>query len=195
MTNQITPQIILASASPRRAELLRQLNLSYLVEMTDIDETPYPHETPADYVTRLSQQKALTAQEKLKSSLPILAADTVVVLNHTIMGKPADDDHAIAMLQQLSNQMHYVLTAITLVGKKRQQALSTTSVFFKALRLSEIIQYVKTGEPMGKAGSYAIQGLGSCFIERIQGSYSGVMGLPLFETSELLAHEGIEVLS
>ena len=195
MTYQITPQIILASASPRRAELLCQLNLSYLIEIADIDETPYLNETPINYVTRIAEQKAAKVQENLKSSLPILAADTIVILNNVIMGKPTDDNHAIAMLQQLSNQVHQVLTAVTLIGKKRQQSLSTTSVFFKELRLSEIIQYVKTGEPMGKAGSYAIQGLGSCFIKYIQGSYSGVMGLPLFETAQLLAHEGIEVLA
>ena len=189
------PKIILASASPRRQELLKQIKIRHHVQVVDIDETPKLNEAPTDYVQRLAFEKAAACQEKFHPKLPILAADTTVVLNGKIMGKPQDENDAKAMLQELSGNTHHVFTAIALFGKKQHSALSITEVTFKKLSDAQIHAYWQSGEPLGKAGSYAIQGVASAFIERINGSFSGVMGLPLFETAQLLALEGIEVIS
>ncbi|MDD5215216.1 MAG: Maf family protein [Methylococcales bacterium] len=189
------PKIILASASPRRQELLKQIKIRHQVHVVDIDETPKLNELPVDYVQRLAFEKAAACQEKFQPELPILAADTTVVLNGKIMGKPQDEADAKAMLQELSGNTHLVFTAIALFGKEQHAALSVTEVTFKTLSDAQIHAYWQSGEPLGKAGSYAIQGVASAFIERINGSFSGVMGLPLFETAQLLALEGIEVIS
>ncbi len=188
------PQIILASASPRRRELLNQIKIRHRVQTTEIDETPLQFESPSAYVQRLAIEKAAACAKQFKPQLPILAADTAVVLNEKIMGKPVDENDALAMLRELSGKTHQVFTAIALHGRKHHTAISVTDVTFKTLSDSEIHAYWQTGEPCDKAGSYAIQGQGSLFIEHINGSFSGVMGLPLFETAQLLALEGIELL-
>jgi len=189
------PRIILASASPRRQELLKQIKIAHQVQIVEIDETPKPNENPADYVQRLAFEKATACRKKFNPKLPILAADTSVIFNHKILGKPENESDAKAMLQQLSGNTHEVFTAIALFGKSQHTALSITQVTFKTLTDSQIHAYWQSGEPIDKAGSYAIQGIASAFIEKINGSFSGVMGLPLFETAQLLALEGIEVLA
>ena len=189
------PKIILASASPRRQELLKQIKIAHQVQIVDLDETPKLNETPADYVQRLAFEKALACKEKFAPKLPILAADTSVIFDNQILGKPENENDAKAMLQQLSGNTHQVFTAIALFGKAQHTALSVTEVTFKTLSDAQIHAYWQSGEPLGKAGSYAIQGIASAFIEKINGSFSGVMGLPLFETAQLLALEGIEVLA
>jgi septum formation protein len=188
------PQIILASASPRRRELLNQIHVRHLVQTADIDETPFSTESPETYVQRLALEKALACRQKFNPTLPILAADTTVVLGNQIMGKPQNEADAFQMLNQLSGNTHHVFTAIALLGNKQNVVMSKTEVTFKILSENEIHAYWQSGEPLDKAGSYAIQGKGSLFIERINGSFSGVMGLPLFETAQLLALEGIELL-
>jgi septum formation protein len=187
----MTAQIILASASPRRKELLDQINVAYRVHPVDLDETPLSNEAPLDYVQRLAAEKSAACVAQLGSGLPVLAADTAVVLDGLIMGKPKDRDDAFAMLRQLSGKMHRVYSAISLRGKEHGQAVSITEVTFRPLTEREIEAYWQSGEPVGKAGSYAIQGMGGVFVASINGSFSGVVGLPLFETSELLSRQGI----
>ncbi|MEY2666575.1 MAG: hypothetical protein RLZZ384_746 [Pseudomonadota bacterium] len=189
------PKIVLASASPRRRELLAQIQVSHLVHIAEIDETPLPNERPEQYVQRLAIEKAAACIQKFNPHLPVLAADTAVVLDGRIMGKPQDKNDAMTMLRDLSGKTHHVFTAIALQGKKTHHALSVTQVTFKTLLEAEIQAYWQSHEPLDKAGSYAIQGQGSIFIERINGSFSGVMGLPLFETAQLLRLEGIELLA
>jgi septum formation protein len=189
------PKIVLASASPRRRELLEQIHVPHIVHIADIDETPLLNEIPEDYVQRLATQKAAACIEKFNPHIPVLAADTAVVLEGKIMGKPQNKEDALAMLRDLSGKTHHVFTAIALQGKKAHSALSVTQVTFKILLEDEIQAYWHSSEPLDKAGSYAIQGQGSVFIERINGSFSGVMGLPLFETAQLLRLEGIELLT
>lgn len=187
----MTAQIILASASPRRMELLDQIKVAYRVNPVDVDETPLPNETPLDYVRRLAAEKSAACIAQLGDGLPVLAADTAVVLGDLIMGKPKDRDDALAMLRQLSGKMHRVYSAVSLRGREHGQAVSITEVTFKSLTECEIAAYWQSGEPVDKAGSYAIQGLGGVFVESISGSFSGVVGLPLFETAELLSRQGI----
>jgi len=187
----MTAQIILASASPRRKELLDQIKVVYSVNPVDLDETPQPGEAPLDYVQRLAAEKSAACIAQLGDGLPVLAADTAVVLGDLIMGKPKDRDDALAMLRQLSGKMHRVYSAVSLRGREHGQAVSITEVTFRALTEGEITAYWQSGEPVDKAGSYAIQGLGGIFVESISGSFSGVVGLPLFETAELLSRQGI----
>jgi septum formation protein len=189
----MTAQIILASASPRRSELLDQIKVRHSVYPVDIDETPRQDEVPLDYVLRMANEKSLACVERLGLQIPVLAADTTVVLGSRIMGKPADQDDALAMLMQLSGKTHQVYSAISLRGKAHNLAVSQTEVTFKYLTEQEAMAYWLSGEPIDKAGSYAIQGIGGRFVESIKGSFSGVVGLPLFETAELLLKEGIEV--
>jgi septum formation protein len=198
----MSAQIILASASPRRKELLAQINITPVVYPVDLDETPMPNEQPLAYVQRLAAEKSALCIDTLKadatailiSNLPILAADTSVVLDDCIMGKPKDKADGLAMLAKLSGRTHQVYTAISLRGKHHWQAVSVTDVTFRELTETELMAYWQTGEPADKAGAYAIQGLGSSFVKSITGSHSGVMGLPLFETAELLANQGIHLL-
>jgi septum formation protein len=194
----MSAQIILASASPRRKELLSQINITPIIHPVTLDETPLPNEMPLAYVQRLAAEKsalcAVSLAAILKVDLPILAADTAVVLDDSIMGKPKNQEDGIAMLMGLSGRTHRVYTAISLRGTQHWQAVSVTEVTFRNLTESEIIAYWHTGEPLDKAGSYAIQGLGGSFVESIKGSYSGVMGLPLFEIAGLLAQQGINLL-
>ncbi len=189
------PKIVLASASPRRRELLEQIHVPHIIHIAEIDETLHLNETATHYVQRLAIEKAATCMQKFNPSLPILSADTAVVLEGKIMGKPKNKDDALAMLGDLSGKTHHVFTAIVLQGKQVHSALSVTQVTFRALVDHEIEAYWHSGEPIDKAGSYAIQGQGSIFIERIEGSFSGVMGLPLFETAQLLRLEGIELMA
>jgi septum formation protein len=186
------PFIYLASGSPRRRELLAQLGLSFDLLVTDIDESLQSGELADAYVCRLARDKARAALGHLpERRAPVLGADTTVVVDRHILGKPADRETAAAMLRRLSGRDHDVLTAVALVdadGDEQREAVavSRTVVTFRALSDAEIDGYWATGEPCDKAGGYAIQGFGAIFIEAIHGSYSGVMGLPLFETAHLL---------
>ncbi len=186
-------QIILASASPRRKELLDQINVSYRVYPVDLDETPWPDEAPLDYVQRVAAEKSAACKAQLNTEIPVLAADTAVILGSVIMGKPKDKADAMAMLTQLSGKTHQVYSAVSLRGREHGQAVSITEVTFRCLTEQEMLAYWHSGEPVDKAGSYAIQGRGGVFIESIKGSFSGVVGLPLFETAELLSKQGIEL--
>lgn len=190
----MSPQIILASASPRRKELLAQIKVTALVHPVDLDETPLPDEQPLVYVQRLAAEKSALCVENLSVDLPVLAADTAVVLDDSIMGKPRNREDGVAMLTRLSGKTHYVYTAVSLRGMQHWQAVSVTEVTFREITESEIIAYWETGEPTDKAGAYAIQGLGGLFVASIKGSFSGVVGLPLFETAGLLAKQGIHLL-
>lgn len=187
-------QIILASASPRRKQLLEQLGIQVVIYPVDLDETPRQNESPMDYVQRVAAEKSALAASLLTKELPILAADTAVVINGKILGKPKNRDDGIDMLAGLSGQSHQVLSAISLRGDRHWQTLNVTEVKFRQLTEQEISLYWQTGEPLDKAGGYAIQGLAAGFIEEINGSYSGVMGLPLYETAQLLAKQGIGIL-
>lgn len=189
----MTARIILASASPRRQELLDQIKVAYKVDPVVINETPLSGEAPGNYVRRIAAEKsAACLAQSGGSGLPVLAADTAVVLGNRIMGKPENRDDATAMLKQLSGKTHQVYSAVSLRGRDHFQALSVTEVTFRTLTDREILVYWLSGEPVDKAGAYAIQGLGGIFVESIKGSYSGVVGLPLFETAELLSKQGIE---
>lgn len=186
--------IYLASLSPRRRELLDQIKLEYQQIAITIDETPYPKEAPQDYVIRLALEKAKAGRMAVPTTAPVLGADTVVVYRKQLFGKPIDEDDAKRMLRQLSGHYHKVMTAVALVtGTKERVRLNISKVHFHRLSEADIQAYVNTGEPLDKAGGYAIQGLASVFIKSIEGSYSGVMGLPLFETAKLLAEVGIKI--
>ncbi|ALO45448.1 Maf family protein [Pseudohongiella spirulinae] len=183
------PDLILASASPRRSELLRQLGVRFRVLTADIDETPELNEKPEQYVQRLAREKAQTILRSAQrpAHLAVLGADTIVVCDGQLLGKPADADQAAAMLSQLSAHTHRVLTAVCVCNdEKLQIRLSDTEVTFRALSAHDTDCYIRSGEPFGKAGAYAVQGLGAAFVTGISGSYSGVVGLPLFETAQLL---------
>ncbi|WP_394754234.1 Maf family protein [Crenothrix sp.] len=188
----MTAQIILASASPRRKELLDQIGVAYRIVAVDIDESVRIGELPLVYVQRMAAEKSAACVAKWGNHLPVLAADTTVVLGDVIMGKPKDKQDALSMLRQLSGATHQVYTSISLRGNEHSQMVSITEVTFKPLTDAELERYWHTGEPLDKAGSYAIQGLGALFVESIKGSFSGVVGLPLFETGQLLIKQGIQ---
>lgn len=186
----------LASKSPRRRELLGRLGLEFGVLGIDIPEHRAPAEAPADYVRRVAREKAGAGLLRVVSvpDAAVLGADTEVVLDDEVFGKPRDADDAVAMLHRLSGRTHEVISAVSLVSASREaQAVSVSQVTFGELSEAQVAAYVATGEPMGKAGAYAIQGGGEVFVRRLSGSYSGVMGLPLFETAALLKGFGIEV--
>lgn len=179
------PQLILASASPRRSELLGTLGVTFECRPADCDETPRPGEAPAALVQRLARDKAQTVAAE--TVLPVLAADTVVARGDEIFGKPRSRAHAADMLRRLSGSKHEVLTAVALITDDQlRERLVTTSVSFRELADQEISAYCATGEPDDKAGAYAIQGGAASFVEHLNGSYTGVVGLPLAETLELL---------
>lgn len=188
-------QIYLASASPRRRDLLRQIGVECQVSPVDVDEAPHPGEAPAEYVLRLALAKARAGHEAVRrlAPLPVLAADTAVTLDNEILGKPRDRQHALFMMRRLSGRSHKVLTAVALIDGEASSRLSVSSVTFRPVSDQEILAYWNTGEPADKAGGYAVQGLAAAFIARLEGSYSGVMGLPLFETAELLQQAGIKM--
>jgi len=188
--------LILASQSPRRKQLLTQLGYQFSVQPSDIDESVKEAETAHDYVLRLAKQKAqhvlasLTAAEQTNSFA--LGSDTSVVLNGEILGKPESEDDCIQTLSLLSNNKHQVLTAIALASKTGVKGeVITTDVVFKTLTTAEIKAYWLTGEPQDKAGSYGIQGIAGQFVKNINGSYSAVVGLPLYETTKLLKSVGL----
>lgn len=185
--------IYLASASPRRAELLGQIGVRFSTLIPDLDETPLAGELPEDYVARIAREKAVFAGEHLvPEGSAVLAADTAVVLGNEIFGKPRDKDDALVMLGKLSGREHRVLTAVALyVQGKNRVALSESKVQFRSFSPQEAEAYWNTGEPADKAGAYGIQGMGAVFVKHLQGSYSGVMGLPLFETARLLSEAGL----
>ncbi|MGH8508448.1 MAG: Maf family protein [Gammaproteobacteria bacterium] len=188
------------SESPRRQALLGQLGVAFATISAAVDETWNGAETPVRYVERLALEKARAGWRALAQHdpLPVLGADTAVVLEGVILGKPSDPSDALKMLAALSGRRHDVYTAVTLVeasGASYLSRVNVTRVTLREIAAWEQQRYVTTGEPVGKAGAYAIQGLAAAFIERIEGSYSGVMGLPLYETAELLRAAGIEILA
>ena len=184
--------IILASASPRRQELLAQIGVRFTVRSQYIDESIRIGELANDYVSRMAQEKANSALSALcvtkdSSDTLVLAADTSVVCDATVLGKPLDEADAVDMLRRLSGREHRVLSAVTLSTQDKQRTvLSESRVTFCEISIEEAQQYYRSGEPLGKAGAYAIQGYAAVFVEQLVGSYSGVMGLPLFETALLL---------
>lgn len=186
------PVICLASNSPRRRELLSQIGVAHMVMAADIDESVHPGEPPQAYVVRLAREKAL-AIHRNRPQLPVLAADTTVVVDGRVFGKPRDRSDAIAMLLELAGRTHEVLTAVALANAQGvSERLSASTVRFRKISPQECAAYWESGEPRDKAGGYAIQGLGAVFVESLSGSYSAVMGLPLFETGELLQAAGIQ---
>jgi septum formation protein len=186
--------IYLASGSPRRRALLQQIGVSFQVIGIDLDETALADEAPLAYVSRLAEAKAAAGWQRSRDlgNAPVLAADTAVVLDGRILGKPADMENAISMLRELSSRTHEVLTAVAMrTAAGTQLKISRSMVTFRSIDAAEARDYWATGEPRDKAGAYAIQGYASVFIADLKGSYSGVMGLPLFETAELLEAAGI----
>jgi len=186
--------IVLASASARRSLLLTQIGVRHRAVAADVDETPRRGEAPDRYVGRLAEDKARAIVHAAGGApdRPVLAADTTVVLDGHIYGKPADEADCIAMLAALGGRRHAVLTALALWSDGRlRHALSTSHVTFRDIGTEESRRYWASGEPAGKAGAYAIQGLGAVFVERLEGSFSGVMGLPLYETAALLDGVGV----
>ncbi|WP_342649622.1 Maf family protein [Pseudomonas sp. REB1044] len=180
-------QLYLASGSPRRRELLAQIGVPFTRVHAPIDETPLPAEAPQAYVERLARAKAAAGFATLSAPGVVLGADTAVVLDGVILGKPDDREHALAMLGDLSGREHQVLTAVALTDGQRSLSLCVaTQVRFRAISFDEAWRYWASGEPVDKAGGYAIQGLGAVFVSAIAGSYSAVVGLPLSETAELL---------
>jgi len=187
------PEMIrLASQSPRRAELLSQIGVSFETSPADIDETPLNNELAEDYVMRMAQEKARVIHQQYPNQW-VLGSDTSVILGDKILGKPLDREDGIAMLSSLSGKTHRVLTSVSLLGSSEHHALSESLVTFRDLSTAEIEAYWETGEPTDKAGAYAVQGQAAVFISRINGSFSGIMGLPLFETAQLLAQAGIKI--
>jgi septum formation protein len=185
--------IYLASASPRRSALLDQIAVAHRVQPVDVDETALAAEPAGEYVRRLAVLKAETLWQKLAAPLrqPVLGADTAVVLDNEILGKPRDEQDCLRMLGLLSERTHQVFTAVALRASGGcESRVNVSDVTFRKLSDDEIRRYWRTGEPADKAGAYAVQGRAALFIERIAGSYSGIMGLPLFETGELLAAIG-----
>jgi len=192
-----SPILILASASPRRQQLLEQLGLTFSVAEQNIDESQHTGETPGLYVQRMAREKADSALRihRQRENCVVIGADTIVVLNEVVMGKPRDELDARRMLLQLAGREHRVLSAVTVCSTNHSEtSLSISRVQFRAISPLEAASYWQTGEPQGKAGGYAIQGLAAMFVKQLSGSYSGVMGLPLYETARLLDDFGISCL-
>ena len=188
------PLIYLASASPRRSALLTQIGVPHRIAPVPVDESVDGAEAPEKYVTRLAALKADTLWQNLPvdERLPVLGSDTSVVVDRTILGKPVDESDCLRMLELLSGRTHQVHTAVAVRSAAGSEVrLSVSDVTFRDLSRAEMRAYWQTGEPADKAGGYAIQGRGAVFIRHIAGSYSGIMGLPLFETAELLAAQSI----
>ncbi|PSS58009.1 nucleoside triphosphate pyrophosphatase [Pseudomonas sp. BBP2017] len=189
--------LYLASGSPRRRELLTQIGIPFTPLSASVDESPLPNEAAPAYVERLARAKACAGLAALlplaaNAALAVLGADTAVVLNGQILGKPVDRDDALAMLAALSGREHQVLTAVAVADQQRCLSVCVTSqVCFRPISCQEADAYWASGEPLDKAGAYAIQGLGAVFVQRIEGSYSAVVGLPLSETAELLGQFAI----
>ena len=188
--------VYLASASPRRRELLAQIGVRYELVVSDIPEIPRVGETPENFVTRMAVEKAQAGKGIIGSTgdKPVLGADTAVVVDNEILGKPADREQGLAMLQRLSGRRHEVMSAVALLTDRLETRLSISHVSFRPLTDAEMDAYWQTAEPQDKAGAYGIQGKAAIFIDGLEGSYSAVMGLPLFETAELLQAAGITLL-
>lgn len=197
--------IYLASRSPRRRELLKQIGVNFEVLMfrgdprrgPDVDETPFPNESAGAYALRVAREKAVFgAEHLLKRGLPprpVLAADTTVVIDDAIIGKPDDAAHAAQILRALSGREHRVITVIAMADRDDMDTrISVSQVWFREISDAEIQRYIQSGEPFDKAGAYGIQGRAAAFITRIDGSYSGIMGLPLAETVELMQQFGLQ---
>lgn len=181
------PPLVLASASPRRRELLAAAGLDFTVDTSEVDETPRAGERPVDYVRRLAEAKARAVAARHPAAM-VLGADTTVVVDGDILGKPADDGEARAMLARLQGRAHQVLTGVALIrGNWSRVDVATTDVWFAPMSAAEIDAYVASGEPMDKAGAYGIQGLASRYVSRIDGSYANVVGLPVAMVSALMA--------
>jgi septum formation protein len=192
----LNQMLVLASASPRRAELLEQIGLEFSVLPADIDERRRTNESPANYVERMAREKALQGWAlSTTDAVLVIGADTAVVLADRVFGKPADQQDAVRSLVELAGQTHTVMTAVTITdGIQVEQCLSATRVTLRDISAAEAAAYWRSGEAADKAGGYAIQGLGAQFVAGIEGSYSGVVGLPLFETTELLERFGYVLL-
>lgn len=189
----MAPTVVLASGSPRRLELLRRIGVEPVVRPADIDETPQPDEAPEATVARLARTKAHTVEHT--ASELVIAADTEVVLRHGVLGKPADASGAAAMLRSLAGRSHRVVTGVHVAwGDEEAAAVEETVVHVRELTEAEIDAYVATGEPFGKAGAYAIQGAGGMFVERIEGSDTNVIGLPLTTVVRLAGEVGVTLL-
>ncbi len=191
-------QVYLASRSPRRCELLGQIGVRFRVIAIDTDETRLPDEAPRDYVRRVALEKARSVRAVVPAldPRPVLAADTAVVAADRVLGKPRGQADAARMMRLLSGRTHQVLTGVALIARGEERtALSENRVTFRALGQEEVRRYWQTGEPRDKAGGYAIQGYGALFVVGLEGSYSGVMGLPLFETGCLLEQAGVELMA
>ncbi|XXD07877.1 Maf family protein [Klebsiella sp. R445] len=181
--------LYLASGSPRRQELLTQMGLCFERLVPGIEEQRLPQESAEHYVVRLAREKAQAGVVLAERDLPVLGADTIVILNGEVLEKPHDADHAAEMLRMLSGKTHQVMTAVALADKQQTlDCLVMTEVTFRLLSEQDIAGYVASGEPLDKAGAYGIQGLGGCFVRKINGSYHAVVGLPLVETYELLSN-------
>jgi len=188
------PVLHLASSSPRRRELLTALGLQFSHGGVAVDESALPGESVADMVLRLATTKARTACDSGDYMVPVLGADTVVTLDDSVFGKPASMEDALNMLASLSGRTHQVLTGVAVLAQgELWTALSQTEVQFREIDPDEAEAYWQSGEAAGKAGAYAVQGLGGVFVKAIQGSYTGVVGLPVFETADLLRRAGIEL--
>lgn len=188
-----TPDLILASSSPRREHLLEVLGVPFRVLVTEVDERRHADESACDMVLRLASAKAVAVNASRRSI--VIAADTAVVLGEHIFGKPADEADALSMLERLSGRTHQVMTGVAVSTRGSiATALSKTDVRFREIDPEEARRYWHSGEPCDKAGAYAIQGRGGVFVEAIMGSYSGVVGLPVFETARLLQDAGVDVL-
>jgi len=195
LTNSRRPLLVLASSSPRRAELLGSAGIAFVVRAASVDETRRKDEPPGAYVERLSRDKALAVRNEDDPSDLILGADTTVVIGDEVVGKPVDDEDAARMLRGLSGIWHEVLTAVTLLcGEDSRVAVEVTRVKFAPLTDREIRWYVASGEPRDKAGAYAIQGYAALFIERIEGSYSNVVGLPVRTVFRLARELGVDLI-
>jgi septum formation protein len=184
--------LVLASASPRRQALLAQLGLSFLVDPADVDESAQPRESPRTYVTRLAQQKAEAVSRRHPGSV-VLGADTTVALDGEVLGKPQDAEEAQRMLARLTGRTHQVFTAVATAGPRRAVQAVETLVTFGHFPPQALAFYAASGEPLDKAGAYALQGLGGFLVERISGSHSNVIGLPLVQTLQLLQAAGVQL--
>ncbi|HLT31208.1 MAG TPA: Maf family protein [Myxococcaceae bacterium] len=189
---EASPQLLLASTSPRRRELLSRAGLTFGIRAPEVDETVRPGEAPEAYVSRLARAKARAVASGSPHAL-VLAADTSVVTDSGILGKPRDDAEALAMLTSLMGRSHRVLTAVALAGAAASEVLVSTRVWMRPADPEELRWYVQTGEPADKAGAYAIQGIGGQLVSRIEGSYTNVVGLPVAETLSLLEAAGLRL--
>lgn len=188
------PQLHLASSSPRRREILESLGLEFSVEAISVDESRHDNESAEQMVLRLAAAKAGAATAG--ATQLVIGSDTAVVLDSDVLGKPKGMDDAVAMLLKLSGRRHSVLTGVALRGPEGMRtALSSTDVFFREISRDEALAYWHSGEPLDKAGAYGIQGRGGAFVKALSGSYSGVVGLPVYETVQLLTAAGIDILS